>query len=97
MGEKMRTKTYELTVVFAALFVFTFNIQLFAQEADANRPTDFFEMSLEQLMEVPIVYAFSKRLQPITEATSSVEIVTAEDVRRAGCFSADCRFTFRAV
>jgi hypothetical protein len=42
------------------LFVFTFNIQLFAQQADANKPKDLFEMSLEELMSVPIVVSASR-------------------------------------
>ncbi|MCK4304043.1 MAG: TonB-dependent receptor [Candidatus Eisenbacteria sp.] len=35
-------------------------------------------------MEIPIVFASSKRLQPITEAASSIDIITAEDIRRSG-------------
>ena len=35
-------------------------------------------------MEIPIVFASSKRLQPITEAASSVEIITAEDIKQSG-------------
>jgi len=35
-------------------------------------------------MEIPEVFASSKRMQPVTEAASSVEIVTAEDIRQSG-------------
>ena len=45
------------------------------------------KMSLEELMEVPVVFASSKRLQPITETASSVEIVTAEDIKRSGAIN----------
>lgn len=35
-------------------------------------------------MEIPIVFASSKRLQPITEAASGIEIITAEDIMQSG-------------
>ncbi len=35
-------------------------------------------------MEIPQVFASSKRLQPITEAASSMEIITAEDIKQSG-------------
>jgi len=35
-------------------------------------------------MEIPIVYAASKRLQPITEAASSIEFITSEDIIQSG-------------
>lgn len=35
-------------------------------------------------MEIPTVYAPSKRLQPLTESASSVSIVTAEDIKQSG-------------
>jgi len=35
-------------------------------------------------MEIPVVFASSKRLQPITEAASNIEIITAEDIRESG-------------
>ncbi len=47
------------------------------------------EITEEELlfMEIPVVFASSKRLQPITEAASSVEIITAEDIKRSGAIS----------
>ncbi len=51
---------------------------------DAN---DLFNMSLDELMEVPVVFSSSKRMQPITEAASSVEIITAEDIRQSGAIT----------
>jgi iron complex outermembrane receptor protein len=68
------------------LLVFAFNAQSRASQ-EPNKPTDFFEMSLEELMEVPVVFASSKRLQPITEAASSVEIITAEDIKQSGALT----------
>lgn len=34
--------------------------------------------------EIPLVFASSKRLQPITETASSMEIITAEDIKQSG-------------
>lgn len=38
-------------------------------------------------IEIPEVFAPSKRLQPITETASSVEIVTAEEIKQSGAIS----------
>jgi len=38
-------------------------------------------------MEIPEVFTSSKRLQPITEAASSIEIITAEDIKQSGALS----------
>lgn len=42
--------------------------------------------STEELlfMEIPVVFASSKRLQLMTEAASSIEIITAEDITQSG-------------
>jgi len=69
------------------LLVFGLNAQLFARQQDVNQPEDLFEMSLEELMEVPVVFASSKRLQPVTEAASSVEIITADDIKQSGAIT----------
>ena len=51
-----------------------------------NTATDLDGMSLEQLMtvEVQSVFGASKFLQKVTEAPSSITIVTAEEIRRYG-------------
>ena len=47
------------------------------------------EVADEELlfMEIPSVFASSKRLQPVTEAASSVEIITAEEIKQSGAIS----------
>lgn len=35
-------------------------------------------------MEIPVVFASSKRLQPITEAASNIEIITDDDIKQSG-------------
>ena len=51
-----------------------------------DSPEEMMEMSLEELMEmkVDVVYAASKYEQKVTEAPSSISIVTAEEIRKYG-------------
>ena len=61
-----------------------------ASAAEAPRPgqtaTRLTELSLDELMqiEVPTVYGASKREQKVTDAPSSVTIITADDVKKYG-------------
>src|SRR5688500_12253325 len=52
----------------------------------AAEVTDLAALSLEQLMEMNVhsVYGASKYEQRVTQAPSSISIVTAEDIRRSG-------------
>ena len=67
----MKRKVYILGVLTLVLSMFAFNTQLFAQQqepneqSEANEPADFFEMSLEELMEVPVVVSASRQEQKI--------------------------------
>jgi len=55
-------------------------------EAAEQFPTDLTELSLEELMEIKIdiVYGASKYVQKVTEAPSSVSIVTADEIKKYG-------------
>ena len=57
-----------------------------AQERDASRKPapDLSTLDLEQLLQVEIVYAASKREQKLREAPSAVSVVTAEEIRQHG-------------
>ncbi|MDD5459395.1 MAG: TonB-dependent receptor [Phycisphaerae bacterium] len=59
----------------------------FAEAADTNEQPDFFEMSLEELMEVPVVVSASRQEQKITEASVPISIITAEDIHYSGLTS----------
>ncbi|MFQ6034730.1 MAG: TonB-dependent receptor plug domain-containing protein [Sedimentisphaerales bacterium] len=83
----MRIKTFSLISLAMFSILLSVGAQVLADQQDPNKQDDFFEMSLEELMEVPVVFASSKRLQPITEAASSVEIITAEDIRQSGALN----------
>lgn len=47
-------------------------------------PSDITELSIEELMKIEVVYAASKFEQKVTEAPSSVSIITADDIRKHG-------------
>src|SRR5688572_33232182 len=54
-----------------------------AQERDKPEP-DLSTLDLEQLLQVEIVYAASKREQKLREAPSAVSVVTSEEIRQHG-------------
>ena len=53
---------------------------------DANDVSDFVDMELEELMELGIesVYGASKHQQRVTQAPSSISIITADEIERFG-------------
>jgi outer membrane receptor for ferrienterochelin and colicins len=61
-------------------------VQVCAAEPDANAVDQLLDMPMEDLVnvEVKTVYGASKREQKITEAPSSVTVVTREDIKRFG-------------
>jgi iron complex outermembrane receptor protein len=66
------------------LLVFSFDMQLFAQQHEPNRPKDFFEMSLEELMEVPVVVSAARQPQKIGKLSVPVSVITDEDIHYSG-------------
>jgi len=58
----------------------------FAQQRDANGSDDFFEMSIEELMDVEITTA-SKKEEKLFETASAAYVLTSEDIRRSGATS----------
>jgi outer membrane receptor for ferrienterochelin and colicins len=65
---------------------FTVLLGLAAPIAAQQKPPDLTTMGIEDLMKMEIepVFGASRRLQPVTEAPSSVTIITAEDITRFG-------------
>jgi len=85
--EKKTKNITKTLIAIATLVLYGSSCLSMAVSEEPNEGEDFFEMSIEKLMEVPVVFASSKRLQPITEAASSVEIITAEDIRQSGALN----------
>jgi iron complex outermembrane receptor protein len=69
--------------VLMLLLVFRFSGQLSAQQQDPNKHKNFFDMSLEQLMDVEVVSA-SRQAQKMTELSAPVSVITAEDIHYSG-------------
>ncbi|MHC4413466.1 MAG: TonB-dependent receptor plug domain-containing protein, partial [Planctomycetota bacterium] len=70
-----------LALVFLGIFSFATDVSAAGKEADAN----FFEMSLEELMEVDVeVTSSARRPQPLGRVAGAMYVITAEDIRQAG-------------
>lgn len=55
-----------------------------AQPPTPRDATDLSNLSLEELMNVEVVYGASRYAQPVSEAPSSVTIITAADIKQYG-------------
>ena len=66
------------------LSLLSIGTQAFAEQQDANEQEDLFEMSLEDLMEVPVVVSASRKVQKIGELSVPVSVITAEDIHYSG-------------
>jgi len=64
----------------------TICIQAYSGQQDANEPGDFFDMSIEELMEVEIISA-SRQAQKIDELSVPVSVVSSEDIHYSGLTS----------
>lgn len=85
----MRIRAYNLVIlmVLVLCFLFGIDIPLLAKpQQDPNTKKDVFEMSIEELQKVKVetVYGASKYKQKITEAPSSVTIITADEIKKYG-------------
>ena len=79
----MRIKGYILLLI-PALAVAGLTEPLFAQGQEPNSQPDFFEMSIEELMEVPVIVSASRRPQRIGELSVPVSVITSEDIHYSG-------------
>ncbi len=74
-------------IALTLLLVVAFNLHLFARQQNPEVASDFFDMSLEQLMDVSINTAASRLPQETAEQSSPVTIVTAKDIHYSGLTS----------
>lgn len=71
---------------FRIILIATVMLGVSAPAAAQQKPPDLTTIRIEDLMKIEIepVFGASRRLQPVTEAPSSVTIITAEDITRFG-------------
>ncbi len=82
MPAKKHFIIYRVGFIFLSLLVIT--SLAMANQQGTNEPDDLFEMSLEELMEIPIVISASRQEQKITEASVPISIITAKDIHNSG-------------
>jgi len=80
-----RTSFPVRTLVLGLGFLLVFSERLYAG-VDANGREDFFEMSIEELMEVDVTLA-SKKEEELFKTPAAVYVLTSEDIRRSGATS----------
>ena len=68
------------------LIVFGSGPHSFAQQQDVNEPEDFFDMSIEELMNLEITTA-SKKKEKLFETPAAAYVITSEDIRYSGATS----------
>jgi len=76
----------QFRLILAFLVLTTICIPVFSEQQDANEPEDFFDMSIEELMEVEIISA-SRQAQKISELSVPVSVVSSEDIHYSGLTS----------
>jgi len=69
--------------VLMLMVMFGFSEQLSAQQQDPNKQKDFFEMSIEQLMDVEVTSA-SKKAESLYEAPGVMVVVPKEEIEAYG-------------
>jgi len=84
VATEMRILARKSVLVFAAVAVAFFGERSFAQQQDPNKHKDFFEMSIEELMDVPIVVSAARQPQKIGELSVPVSAITTEDIHYSG-------------
>jgi iron complex outermembrane receptor protein len=79
-------KVRKLLLLLIFLILFSSDPDSVAKQQDANEPADFFDMSIEELMEVEVVSA-SRQAQKMDELSVPVTVITSEDIHYSGLTS----------
>ncbi len=82
-----RSFIHQVWFVCGLLIVLTIASNAFATQQESDDPADLFEMSLEELLEVPTVVSASRQEQKINKASVPISIITAEDIHNSGMTS----------
>ncbi len=71
------------------LMILVLSLPAFAEEEkqEPNKNENFFKMSIEQLMETPIVVSASRQEQKLNELSVPATVITAEDIHYSGLTS----------
>ena len=69
--------------ILSVMAFFTYSTSVFAESTEANEQTEFFEMSIEDLMNIEITLA-SRKQQKLFKTPTAVYVITNEDIRRSG-------------
>src|SRR4030042_3935844 len=78
---------YKFTFVLLLWFLLGVETCLLAEQQDPNGKEDLFEMSIEELMERPVVVSASRQAQKVGELSVPVSVITAEDIHYSGLTS----------
>ena len=84
IGKRTLADTFK--VALAVVTLWSPGTPTFARQQHTNGTDDFFDMSLEELMDVEVVSA-SRQTQKITDVSVPVSVVTAEDIHYSGLTS----------
>jgi len=84
MSSRGDVLTGKFIFVLMLLVLFGSDARLLAEQQDANNKKDFFEMSIEELMEVPIVVSASRLPTRLQYLSAPVTVITAEDIHYSG-------------
>ncbi len=68
----------------AGLIFLATGTQVFAGRQDSQEPSDLFDLSIEELMEIPIVVSSSRQGQKLNESSVPISIVTSADIHYSG-------------
>jgi len=77
-------KVCQIALMLFLLGLITIPSRALAGRQEPNDPQDLFEMSLEELMEVPVVVSASRQAQKISDLSVPVSVVTADDIHYSG-------------
>ena len=84
MFAKKRSSIYQFGLVRSLLILLAITTQTFAEQHESNEPDNLFDLSIEELMEVPTVVSASRQEQAINKASVPITIITAEDIHYSG-------------
>ncbi|MBN2138972.1 MAG: TonB-dependent receptor [Sedimentisphaerales bacterium] len=87
MGTRRFHAITDFAKYFTTAILVALSLQTSAALAEPAPKTDLFEMSIEELMEVPIATATSRLPQAAGEPSMPVSVITAEDIRSSGLTS----------